>query len=81
MATIFTQNHLIYWGLLQGLSQGLGLQRVTLSLVNTKNQTVKAAQAIGMEKSDPLASYEIDISTGGLFKKLSEAPLRLDQTK
>ncbi|MDO6785338.1 HDOD domain-containing protein [Neptunomonas phycophila] len=72
---LYTKPSHILGGLLQGLSQGLGLQRVTLSLVNTKNQTVKAAQAIGMEKSDPLASYEIDISTGGLFKKLSEKPV------
>lgn len=71
---LYTKPSHILGGLLQGLSQGLGLQRIILSLINTKLHTVRAAQAIGMEKTDPLASYELDISTPGLFKKLSEKP-------
>ncbi len=71
---LFTKPVHILQGLIQGLHQGLGLQRVVLNLINTRNHKMKAAQVVGMEKDHPFASYEIDLQIPSLFKRLCEKP-------
>lgn len=71
---LYTKPAHILQGLMQGLIQGLGLPRVVLNIANTKQHSLKAAQAFGLEKTHPLASYEIDLNIPSVFKKLTEKP-------
>ncbi len=71
---LYTKPAHILQGLVQGLSKGIGLQRITLNLVNTKSHKMKTAQVVGIEKDHPFASYEIDLQIPSLFKKLCDKP-------
>jgi hypothetical protein len=71
---LYTKPAHILQGLMQGLVQGLGLQRVALNIVNTKSHKMKAAQVVGIEKEHPFACYEIDLQIPSIFKKLCDKP-------
>ena len=71
---LYTKPVHILQGLIQGIHHGLGMDRVVLNLINTRNHKMKAAQVVGMEKDHPFASYEIDLQIPSLFKRLCEKP-------
>jgi hypothetical protein len=71
---LYTKPAHIIQGLIQGLSKGLGMERVVLNLVTSKSHKMKAAQVVGMEKAHLFASYEIDLQVPSLFKKLCDKP-------
>ncbi|WP_051221987.1 HDOD domain-containing protein [Neptunomonas japonica] len=71
---LYTKPAHILQGLMQGLVQGLGLQRIALNLVNTKSHKMKTAQVVGIDKEHPFASYQIDLQIPSIFKKLCDKP-------
>jgi len=70
---LYTKPAHILQGLMQGLTQGLGLQRVSLNLINS-NHRLKTAQSVGFPEDHLFRSFEADLEIPSLFKKLTEKP-------
>ncbi|GAA0694204.1 hypothetical protein GCM10009104_22000 [Marinobacterium maritimum] len=60
--------------LLQGLHQGLGLQRLALLLVNRPQQQVQSAHSLGLPAGHPLKKIKLSLEVPSLFRRLSEKP-------
>ncbi|UTW11766.1 HDOD domain-containing protein [Marinobacterium rhizophilum] len=71
--SLYTRPAHILQGLLLGLSQGLGLQRLALQLVRSKQQ-LKTAQVIGIDDDDPITELQADLDSSVLLKQLCSRP-------
>ncbi len=60
--------------LLQGLHQGLGLQRLALLLVNQPHQQLQCAHSLGLPTEHPLKEVKLSLEVPSLFRRLSEKP-------
>ncbi len=60
--------------LLQGLHQGLGLQRLVLLLVNQPRQQLQCAHSLGLPAEHPLKGAKFTLEVPSLLRRLSEKP-------
>ncbi|GAA0795266.1 HDOD domain-containing protein [Marinobacterium sediminicola] len=70
----FTKPAQVLQTLLQGLHQGLGLQRLALLLVNLPRQQLQCAHRLGLPAEHSLGEVRISLEVPSLFKRLSEKP-------
>nr|WP_067287146.1 HDOD domain-containing protein [Marinobacterium profundum] len=70
---LYTRPGHILQGLLLGLSQGLGLNRLALQVVRAKQQ-LKTAQVIGINDDDPITRLEAELDSSLLLKQLCTRP-------
>ncbi|GGO86055.1 hypothetical protein GCM10011348_36010 [Marinobacterium nitratireducens] len=64
----------ILQALLKGLSDGLGLPRIALQLVQHPQRTVRTAQVIGIDATDPLAGFSLELDSSALYHQLCNRP-------
>jgi HD-like signal output (HDOD) protein len=70
---LYTRPGHILQGLLLGLSQGLGLNRLALQVVRAKQQ-LKTAQVMGIDDNDPITRLEAEFDSSLLLRQLSARP-------
>lgn len=70
---LYTRPGHILQGLLLGLSQGLGLNRLALQVVRSKQQ-LKTAQVMGIDDDDPITRLEAELDRSLLLKQLCTRP-------
>ncbi|MFC6671640.1 hypothetical protein [Marinobacterium aestuariivivens] len=64
----------ILQALLLGLSQGLGIERLTLQVVQPVDKKLKTAQVIGIDALDPLAQCQAELADAPLMRQLCQRP-------
>lgn len=72
--TAYSQPKHILRGLMQGLSKGLGFNRVAILLVNHRAHSLKTAITYGFDDGHPIHAFKYDLEVPSLFKKLREKP-------
>lgn len=79
---LYTKQVHILQGLIQGLNRGLGMERVALCLITSKNARLKTAKTIGVDPTEPLSQLEIDLKQPGIISRLCEKPslLHINET-
>ncbi|PID42586.1 MAG: hypothetical protein CSB48_09285 [Proteobacteria bacterium] len=70
----FADIHSIMDSAVQGLVDGLGMQRCTAALVNTRVTRLKAYYTRGTDDYEELGSFQIDLTRPSLFRRLLDAP-------
>jgi HD-like signal output (HDOD) protein len=60
--------------LVQGLHQGLGLQRLALLPIAASRQQLKFGNAVGLAEMHPLRDLQLSLEVPSLFKRLTETP-------
>lgn len=55
---------------LQGMREGIGLNRVVFALLSPDRRSVKAKYVSGVEEGSPLKQFQFDLSAGHLFARL-----------
>src|SRR5690554_1068136 len=72
--SLYTKPAHILQALLQGLHQGLGLERIALLLINPRQQMLHCARTLGLDDSAAIKELKVDIEIPSLFKRLAEKP-------
>ncbi|MDO6515097.1 HDOD domain-containing protein [Neptuniibacter sp. 2_MG-2023] len=70
----YTQPKHILRALTQGLSKGLGFNRVALLLINHRTHSLKTALSVGFTDEHPIHNFKYDLEVPSLFKKLRDKP-------
>ncbi len=71
---LYTEPKHLLQGALQALHAGLGLERVVMHLVQSKNHRLRAALAQGLEPQHPFMGFSHNLEVPSLFKRLCEKP-------
>ena len=68
----YTQGTQVLDDLLRGLTEGLGLKRLTLNIIPPKSETIKVVKGVGFEDGHPLLLSSHPLASNSLFYRLYE---------